>query len=64
MMLGALGAFMLGVATTPAHADSADDALKPVRKLTASTAETVCKPELRTMPVVSQYGGVVAGVCA
>ncbi|MFI9237208.1 hypothetical protein [Streptomyces sp. NPDC053079] len=68
--LGVLGAAMLGV-SPPAHADAhaqadtdpAGGILAPAWNVTKSAETTACQQDLSGLPVVSQYAGVVSGVC-
>lgn len=68
--LGVLGAAMLGF-SSPAHADAHAQAdtdpgggiLAPAWKVTKSAESTACQQDLSGVPVVSQYAGVVSGVC-
>ncbi|WP_058043676.1 hypothetical protein [Streptomyces roseifaciens] len=61
--LSALSAVTLGMTAAPAHASGTDDPLAPVQKLSADVQSTVCRQDLTTVPVVSQYAGVVKEAC-
>ncbi|WP_190131137.1 hypothetical protein [Streptomyces mashuensis] len=57
----ATAAALLGLAAPAAHADGkVGDALKPV---VTSTGSAACRPDYGSLPVVSQYAGVVAEAC-